>query len=66
MTVNEFYIQPMTIPTYSFSYGNEYVSCYNDGISIFRFGFKINSSDHKTIQITQFDKITIAYICLVI
>ena len=59
MTVNEFYIQPMTIPTYSFSYGNEYVSCYNDGISIFKFGFKaINNVLHIYIkQVNNFSSI---------
>lgn len=65
MVINEFYIQPTIIPTYLFSYNNEYVTCYNDGLTVYKFGFKINLNN-KTIQITQWANITKSYICFLI
>ena len=56
-------IQPMMMPVYLLSQ-DEYVTCYNDGDGVYRFGFKINLNDSRTIQVTFFDSITKAYICL--
>ena len=63
MISGSYNIQPMMMPVYLLSQ-DEYVTCYNDGDGIYRFGFKINFNDYQTIQVTFFDNITKAYICL--
>lgn len=63
MTVENYNLQPMTIPVYLLSKG-EYITCYNDGETVYKFGFKINSNDYMTMQVTCFDNVMRAYVCL--